>query len=65
VVPATHVDLGVMTAAAVMLVVFLFAGRVRIMGRPEGLLALLLYGLYLAYLLLPLLFPDASVSAAG
>ena len=59
--PSTHVDLGVMTAAAVMLVVFLFVGRVRIMGRPEGLLALLLYGLYLAYLLYPAFFPDTSI----
>lgn len=63
--PSTHVDLGVMTAAAVLLAVFLYAGKVRIMGRPEGLLALLLYGLYLAGSLLPVLFPDIAVTAAG
>ena len=48
--PAGHLDMGVAAAAGLMMVVFLFAGRHRVMGRREGVLALLIYGGYLFYL---------------
>lgn len=55
--PAANVDMGVMMAASLLLFVFMFTGRVRIMDRWEGALALLIYLLYIGYLLLPLLSP--------
>lgn len=58
--PAVNVDMGVMTAAGILLFVFMFTGRVRIMDRWEGGLALLLYLGYLVYLILPVLFPGAT-----
>ncbi len=55
--PAANVDMGVMTAACILLFIFLFTGRVRVMGRWEGALALSIYVLYIGYLLLPILSP--------
>lgn len=63
--PAAHVDLGVMTAAGILLFIFLFAGRIRIMDRREGVLLLMLYGVYLVYLLYPVFSPMAPAGAAG
>ena len=60
--PAANVDMSVMTAAAVLLFVFLSTGRQRIMGRREGALALILYGLYIGYLFSPAVF---SAGAGG
>ncbi len=48
--PKVHMDMGVMTAANILLVVFLFVGRERVMGRGEGSLSVLLYCLYVVYL---------------
>ncbi len=59
--PASNVDMGVMTAAGIVLFVFMFTGRVRIMDRWEGSLALLFYIGYILYLLYPLLFAGGSV----
>ena len=50
---AANVDMGVMMAASVLLFIFMFTGRVRIMDRWEGGLALLIYVLYIGYLLYP------------
>jgi cation:H+ antiporter len=63
--PAAHVDLGVMTAAGIILFIFLFSGRMRIIDRREGALMLLLYGGYLVYLLYPVLSPMVPAGAAG
>lgn len=52
--PSANVDMGVMLAASILLFVFMFTGRVRIMDRWEGALALLLYALYTGYLLYPI-----------
>jgi len=49
--PAAHVDMSVMTAATVLLFVFMFTGRQRVMHRWEGALALLMYAGYLTYLI--------------
>ncbi|BBO93261.1 calcium/sodium antiporter [Desulfosarcina ovata] len=54
--PAANMDLAMLTATSVLLVVFLFAGQVRVMGRREGGLALFLYVLYTGYLVYPLFF---------
>lgn len=58
--PAANVDMGVMTAAGILLFVFMFTGRIRIMDRWEGSMALVFYIGYIAYLLLPLLFAGCS-----
>ncbi|HSO18697.1 MAG TPA: hypothetical protein VLT88_04530, partial [Desulfosarcina sp.] len=58
--PASHVDMGVMNAAGIMLFVFMFTGRTRIMDRWEGCLALLFYLAYLGYLLLPVILPGTA-----
>lgn len=55
--PAVYGDMGMLTLASGILFIFLFVGRVRVMGRPEGGLAILLYVLYLGNLLLPHFFP--------
>lgn len=52
--PLAWADMAMLTLAAGMLFVFLFVGRVRMMGRPEGGLAVLLYLAYAGYLLHPL-----------
>lgn len=49
--PKSHVDMGVMAAASVLLFVFMFTGKERFMGRWEAGLALLIYCLYLGFLL--------------
>lgn len=51
--PPLNVDMGVMTAAGILLFIFMFTGRVRMMDRREGALALLIYALYIGYLLRP------------
>jgi len=48
--PAAYMDMAVMVAAGIMMFIFMFTGRVRIMGRLEGALALLIYVLYIGYL---------------
>ena len=48
--PAAHLDLMVMLAASIVLFIFMFTGRVRVMDRWEGVLAVLMYGIYLVYL---------------
>jgi cation:H+ antiporter len=63
--PAAHVDMGVMTAASIMLFIFMFTGRFRIMDRWEGVLALLIYTIYIAYLLYPLFSPGVPGGAGG
>jgi len=55
--PAANVDMGVMMAASILLFIFMFTGRLRIMDRWEGVLALLIYALYITYLLFPLFSP--------
>lgn len=50
---AANVDMGVMMAASVVLFIFMFTGRVRLMDRWEGGLALLIYTLYIGYLFYP------------
>lgn len=55
--PASHVDMGVVTAAAVLLFVFMGTGSVRVMGRREGVLAMLIYLVYLGYLVSSVLLP--------
>ena len=62
--PAANVDMGVMMAASIMLFIFMFTGRVRIMDRWEGVLALLTYALYVVYLLYPL-FSTAVPAGPG
>ena len=52
--PAANVDMGVMMAASLLLFIFMFTGRIRVMDRREGALALLIYFLYIGYLLLPI-----------
>ena len=49
--PGAHLDLMVMLAASIVLFIFMFTGRVRVMDRWEGVLAILMYGIYLVYLL--------------
>jgi cation:H+ antiporter len=49
--------MGVMMAASILLFIFMFTGRLRIMDRWEGVLALLIYALYITYLLFPLFSP--------
>ena len=63
--PAANVDMGVMMAAGILLFVFMFTGRVRIMDRWEGALALLIYLLYIVYLLLPILSPGTLAGSGG
>jgi cation:H+ antiporter len=63
--PAANVDMGVMMAAGLLLFVFMFTGRVRIMDRWEGALALLIYVLYIGYLLLPFLSPGTLAGSGG
>ncbi|BBO71869.1 K+-dependent Na+/Ca+ exchanger [Desulfosarcina alkanivorans] len=63
--PAANVDMGAMMASGILLFVFMFSGRVRIMDRWEGGLALLVYGLYLGYLLYPLFPTGTPVGSAG
>ena len=48
--PVAYMDMGVMVAAGIMMFIFMFSGNVRIMGRLEGALALLIYVLYIGYL---------------
>jgi cation:H+ antiporter len=57
--PAFHLDMAVLMAACILLVVFLYVGRVRIMGRLEGGAALLLFVCYLIYLFYPIVFSAA------
>jgi cation:H+ antiporter len=63
--PAAHVDVGVMVAASILLFIFMFTGRVRIMDRWEGGLALLIYALYSGYLLYPLFSPGVPAGPGG
>ena len=49
--PRGHVDMGVMTAASILLFIFMFTGQERIMDRWEGALAILIYCLYVGFLL--------------
>ena len=63
--PAANVDMGVMLAAGILLFVFMFTGRVRVMDRWEGVLALLIYALYIAFLLYPLFSSAVPVGAGG
>ncbi len=63
--PSANVDMGVMAAAGILLFIFLCTGRVRLMGRWEGALALLVYGLYLGYRLGPICFPGMLDRPAG
>ena len=63
--PAAHVDVGVMMAASILLFIFMFTGRVRIMDRWEGVLALLIYALYSGYLLYPLFSPGVTAASGG
>lgn len=49
--PKGHMDMGVMTAASVLLFIFMFTGKDRVMGRWEGGLAILIYCLYAGFLL--------------
>lgn len=60
--PASNVDMGVMTGAMTLLFVFMFTGRERVMDRWEGVLALSIYGVYLAYLVFS---PGAIADVAG
>jgi cation:H+ antiporter len=62
--PAANVDMGVLTAASILLFIFLYTGRVRVMDREEGALAILIYLFYLGYLLLPV-FSTSSPTGAG
>ena len=55
--PAGHVDMAFMTAANILLLLFLFAGRERVMHRQEGMLAILIYGVYIGYLLFSVFAP--------
>jgi cation:H+ antiporter len=48
--PVAYMDMGVMLAAGIMMFIFMFTARVRIMGRLEGGLALLIYVLYIGSL---------------
>jgi cation:H+ antiporter len=48
--PVAYMDLGVMVAAGIMMFIFMFSGHLRLMGRLEGALALLIYVLYIGYL---------------
>ncbi len=48
--PARNIDLGVLLGATLLLFVFMFTGRLRIMDRWEGALALVIYVVYLGYL---------------
>jgi cation:H+ antiporter len=63
--PAANVDMGALMAASILLFIFMFTGRVRIMGRWEGALALLIYALYVVYLLYPLFSPGVPRGAGG
>ncbi len=63
--PAANVDMGVMMAASILLFVFMFTGRVRIMDRWEGILALVIYALYIGYLLYPVFYPGVAAGSAG
>jgi len=63
--PAVHVDLGVMMAASILLFIFMFTGRVRIMDRWEGGAALLIYALYTGYLLYPVFSPGVPAGSGG
>jgi cation:H+ antiporter len=64
--PAAHVDVGVMMAASILLFIFMFTGRVRIMDRWEGGLALLIYALYVTgYLLVPVFSPGVPAGSGG
>jgi cation:H+ antiporter len=56
--PAANVDMGMMMAASILLFVFMYTGRVRIMDRWEGGLALLIYLFYIGYLLLSVFSND-------
>lgn len=62
--PAANVDMGVLTAASILLFIFMFTGRLRIMDRWEGVLALVIYALYVGYLLYPL-FSTAVPPGSG
>jgi cation:H+ antiporter len=63
--PAANVDMGVLMASGILLFIFMFTGRVRIMDRWEGALALLIYALYVTYLLVPVFSPGFSAGSAG
>lgn len=63
--PQGHVDMGVMTAASILLFVFMFTGRERIMDRWEGGLALLIYCLYVSFLLFSVYAPMRLLGASG
>jgi cation:H+ antiporter len=63
--PASNVDMGVMMAASILLFVFMFTGRLHIMDRWEGVLALLIYALYIVYLLFPLFSPGVPAVSGG
>jgi len=55
--PSAHVDMAVMTAASLLLFIFMFTGQERIMDRWEGALAVLIYCLYIGYLMVSVLSP--------
>lgn len=56
--PAVNVDMAMMTAASLLLFIFMFTGRVRVMDRWEGGLSILIYLLYVGYLFFPILSPS-------
>jgi len=63
--PQNHVDMGVMTAASVLLFVFMFTGKERIMARWEGGLAILIYCLYVGFLLFSVYAPAGPLAIPG
>ena len=56
--PVVNVDMAVMTAASLLLFIFMFTGRVRVMDRWEGGLAIVIYLLYVGYLFFPIFSPS-------
>jgi cation:H+ antiporter len=63
--PKGHVDMGVMTAAGILLFIFMFTGQERIMDRWEGALAILVYCLYVGFLLFSVYWPGIPLGTAG
>jgi cation:H+ antiporter len=63
--PAANVDMGVMMAASILLFVFMFTGRVRVMSRWEGAVALLIFALYIGFLLFPIFSPGIETGSGG
>jgi cation:H+ antiporter len=56
--PAVNMDMAVMTAASLLLFIFMFTGRVRVMDRWEGGMAIVIYLLYIGYLFFPVFWPS-------